>query len=384
MNKLTIAHCRINFLPQTEVFIENQINNLESFDPAVLTREISERFLNIGQFKIFSKKKGFLNWIFRKMSRKEKRFFTNVIFERDIKLIHCHFGADAWYFGKLKRITELPLIVSFYGYDAYQLPERFFGLGKIILKSVFKNADICVAPSEHMKKRLAELGCPEEKIEVLPWGVPHPPTPSPARSPRKLRSFDSRSWRGGVIKFLHIGRMVEKKGQIYLLEAFKEVLDRGVNAELTIIGDGPLRKKLYKTLDNLEIYDKVSVIDKLSNEAVLKQIASHNVYIQPSVEAANGDQEGIPTAIMEAMSARLPVIATTHSGIPEIAANNISGILVPEKDSKSLADAMEKLAKNPELCKKFGESGRKIIEEKFDIKKQMRKMEKLYISLLVY
>ena len=371
--KMTIAHCRTQFLPHTETFIENQIRNLEEFDSIVLTREILERFKNSdNDFKVFANKNNNLKWIFKQISKKEKEFFTNVIFEKNIKLLHAHFGLDAWYFLSLKKETGLPLIVSFYGYDAYRLPKRFFGIGRaVILKAVFRNADAVVVPSEHMKKHLIGLGCSDDKVEVLPWGV------DISHHVETLQCIVS-TGRNNKTRFISIGRMVEKKGQVYLLDAFKKVLDRGIDADLTIIGSGPLKKKISKTLDKLGICGKVRVLDKMSNHAVIRELVSHNIYVQPSIEARNGDQEGIPTAIMEALYCGMPVIAATHSGIPEIIENNVSGILVPERDSEQLADAMEKLAKDTVLRIKFGENGRKTIEERFNAKKQIKKLEEVY------
>lgn len=374
--KPIIAHCRANFLPITETFIASQIKNLDSFDSIVLTREISERFKNSGDFEIYAKKsKRSLGWMLKKMSSEELNFFTNVIFEKKTALLHVHFGSDARYFLPLKKKTGVPFIVSFYGYDAYRLPKSFFGAGKAILRNVFKNADVVIAPSEHMKRQLAGLGCSERKIEVLPWGV------------SSLKNVETRHCRvstghGSKIKFIHIGRMVEKKGQIYLLEAFKKILERKIEAELVIIGNGPLKKKLLRTIDKLGIYDKVSLIDKMPNEEAVCELMSHNIYVQPSIMSHNGDSEGIPTAIMEAFSRGLPVIASLHSGIPEIVENGANGILVPERDSDKLADAMEKLAKNPDLRAQMGESGRRTVEERFDARKQVKKLENLYSKII--
>jgi len=379
--KPIVAHCRRNFLPITETFIENQVFNLKDFDSVVLTRKINDCFVDEKNLKIFNKKSFGLVSFLKKMSRGEVKFFTNVIKQIKPKLLHAHFGSDAWYFLKLKKKMKLLLVVSFYGYDAYRLPKKFFGSGKIILKQVFKNADKIIVPSQHMKDHLIGLGCEERKIETLPWGT------NAQRHPEKQSDEGSRYYLHNMRKdrytrFISIGRMVEKKGQIYLLQAFKEVLDRKIDAELTIIGAGPLKKKLIKTVDKLGISAKVDLIDKLSNDEVVDNLMSRNIYVQPSVAAKNGDQEGIPTAIMEAMACGLPIIATTHSGIPEIVKNNVNGILVPERNIEKLANVMEKLAKNPDLQKEFGNAGRKIVEEKFNIDKQIKKLEEVYSKIL--
>jgi len=372
---MVIGHCRTKFLPITEVFIENQIFESENIKPIILTRKLDEKYLNatmshgiIHGAKIFSFHDNSFSRFFKKMSKREGDYFSNVILRERVKLLHIHFGTDAWYFLNLKKITKMPIIVSFYGYDAYKFPKMFFGLGKTLLRQVFKRADAIIVPSWHMKKHLMVLGCDDVKIQIIPWGVRIKIINEQLRQTTSDKS----------IKFITIGRMVEKKGQNYLLEAFKKVLDSGINGKLTIVGQGQLKKKLVKTIDKFGIYDKVNIIDKLSNQKVIQALMSHNIYVQPSVVAKNGDQEGIPTAIMEAMTCSLPIIATEHSGIPEIVENNVSGILVPERDSEKLAEAMVLLANSQKLRLEFGRNGRKIVQEKYNVIKQNKKLEELY------
>ncbi|MFH1175277.1 MAG: glycosyltransferase family 4 protein [bacterium] len=452
--KPVIAHLRRDFLPITETFIENQILGLENFDSVVLAREASGRFLSGSRgFKIFSKKSAGAKSLLKIASKKEEDFFIKKINESRACLLHAYFGADAWYFLNLKKRTNLPLIVSFYGYDAYSLPKKMFGAGKLILKKVFVVCDLVLVPSEQMKMQLVDLSCDERKIKVLPWGVDterivekrkeNPSTPftkgeteegveiplAPFTKGERKEEFrniptpfakavslifppfgrgikgdfknipnpfakgeteeesdtsplPSSQRRGKKIRFIHIGRMVEKKGQIYLLRAFKAVLEKGVDAQLTIIGTGRFKKKIMAAIDKLKISDRVKQVDNLPNEQVFDELTRHDIYVQPSVIAKNGDQEGIPTAIMEAMLCGLPVIATFHSGIPEIIENKVSGILVPERDSERLAEAMEFLAKNPEICQRFSENGRKAIKEKFNLKKQVKKIEEVYMEMI--
>ncbi|TRZ77723.1 colanic acid biosynthesis glycosyltransferase WcaL [bacterium] len=388
---MTIAHCRTRFLPVSEVFIENQIFESESVKPIVLTCELENAHKNAhfcpsqinknNDLKIFSFCNNSLLHLFKKMSKREGDYFSNVIREIGAQLLHVHFGTDAWYFMKLKKLAKIPMVVSFYGYDAYKFPKMFFGIGKILLRKVFKCADAVVVPSEHMKKYLVDLGCSENKINIIPWGVKINDQLS-MNNDQCTTEYDEKSVSKNkadkTVKFISLGRMVEKKGQIYLIKAFKKVLDSGINAELTIIGQGPLKNKLVGAIDKFGISAIVKFIDKLSNQEVVQTLMSHNIYVQPSLVSRNGDQEGIPTAIMEACSCQLPIISTNHAGIPEIVQNNVSGILVPERDSEKLAEAMIRLAKDSELCKKFGANGKKIASDKYNVIKQNKKLEELY------
>ena len=103
-----------------------------------------------------------------------------------------------------------------------------------------------------------------------------------------------------------------------------------------------------------------------------------SIVCQPSVTASDGDSEGLPTVVLEAAATAKPLVGTRHSGIPEIIVDGKTGFLVAERDVGALADRLLSLLGNAELRRKMGEAGRKRIEEKFDLRKQAKRLEEIY------
>ena len=119
-----------------------------------------------------------------------------------------------------------------------------------------------------------------------------------------------------------------------------------------------------------------------THEEVKSLLEKAHVLIAPSLTSETGDQEGIPNAMKEAMASGLPVISTFHSGIPELVDHGVSGLLVPERDAASLADALAYLISHPEVCEEMGRAGRRQVEEKFDTNFLNKKLEELYLGLM--
>ena len=116
---------------------------------------------------------------------------------------------------------------------------------------------------------------------------------------------------------------------------------------------------------------------------VMEHLDNSHILLAPSVTAKDGDQEGIPLALMEAMAMGLPVISTLHSGIPELIENGVTGFLVPEKDASALFHTLKHLIQNPDLCLTIGKNGRKYVEEHHDIFKLNKKLEKIFTNICV-
>lgn len=122
----------------------------------------------------------------------------------------------------------------------------------------------------------------------------------------------------------------------------------GVDVALDIVGDGPLRASLESLIGELGMSNVVRIIGAKSREDVARVVGAAHLFVGPSVTARDGDMEGIPVALMEAMASGVPVVATRHSGIPELITDHASGLLVPERDSQALAEAIRWLVDHPE------------------------------------
>jgi colanic acid/amylovoran biosynthesis glycosyltransferase len=152
-----------------------------------------------------------------------------------------------------------------------------------------------------------------------------------------------------------------------VLRAVRILLDRGVDVEYRILGDGPRRERLTALVAELGVKDRVTLHGRHGQETVRDGLEGSDVLVAASVTAADGDEEGIPNVLKEAMAVGLPVVGTRHAGIPELIEDGVSGFLVPERDEAALADALQRLAWAPTEWAAMGRAGRAKIEQDYDI-----------------
>jgi glycosyltransferase involved in cell wall biosynthesis len=166
---------------------------------------------------------------------------------------------------------------------------------------------------------------------------------------------------------LAVGQLREKKGFTYLVAACAELRKRGHEFVCDIVGEGPLRQELEAQIRESQLEDTVSLRGALDHQSVIDHYRTASVFTLPCVTAANGDRDGIPNVILEAMAMDLPVVSTRHSGIPEAVDDGISGVLVPQRDAAALADAIERLLCDSGLRRRMGRAGRHIVVSRFDV-----------------
>jgi colanic acid/amylovoran biosynthesis glycosyltransferase len=271
-------------------------------------------------------------------------------------VIHCHFGPNGLRGMALREIGALQgkLITSFYGYDVSEfLKQR----QRNPYKRLFAEGDLTIAISDAMRRQLIHLGSDDRRIVVHRLGV------NPA-----LFVPVERSASGGVTRILTIGRMVQKKGIEYGLRAVAAVA--GENAiHYEIIGDGPLRREIERCTAELGLGGVVRLAGWRPRSEVVDAMRNADVLLAPSLTSATGDQEGTPVVILEALASGLPVVSTVHAGIPEVVEDEVSGILVPERDVAGLALALKRLIGNAALRAAMGRQGRSRVQERHDIRK---------------
>ena len=175
---------------------------------------------------------------------------------------------------------------------------------------------------------------------------------------------------------LAIGRLVEQKGFSDLLKAVSILKNKGRKLTLWLVGEGPLRGELEEEVHLLNIRDDVVFKGVLLQQEVFSLMRAANVLVMPSVVAKNNDRDGIPNVILEAMAHRLPVIGTDVSGLPEVIIDHVTGLLVPPEAPEDLAAAIETLMKVPAESKSVVEKAKQLIEENFDIHKNVFRMRK--------
>lgn len=286
-------------------------------------------------------------------------------------IIHCHFGSNALYGMQLRKmgVIQGKLIAAFHGYDISLDLHRY---GNLIYDDLFSIGDLFLPISECWQNRLQELGCDPQKIKILRMGV------DCQLFPFTYRSLDSNR----SIKVLSVGRLVEKKGIEYGIRAISKLVKAGYNLTYKVIGDGPLRKHLLKLVEDLKISEHVLLLGWQQQEEVAIELADADIFLAPSLTSSQGDQEGIPVVLMEAMAMGLPVISTFHSGIPELVQDGVSGLLVLERDVDALVSKLSYLLEHPEVWSQMGKLGRRFVEKHYNIRDLQRQLEELYVSIL--
>jgi glycosyltransferase involved in cell wall biosynthesis len=207
-------------------------------------------------------------------------------------------------------------------------------------RTYLPQADAVVVPSRHARARLIESEI-AANIVVIPYGIDVPPEPPPRAS-------------DGAVRIIAVGRLVQKKDPVGLVTAMGSVLVRGVRAELDLIGEGPLRGSVETAIRSLHLEGAVRLHGARPNEDVLARMSAADVFVQKSVRSEEGDEEGLPLAILEAMARALPVVSTRHAGIPEAVLDGVTGRLSDEDDLEGLARGIAAYAAEPELRRDHG------------------------------
>ncbi|HEY0605027.1 MAG TPA: glycosyltransferase [Herpetosiphonaceae bacterium] len=178
----------------------------------------------------------------------------------------------------------------------------------------------------------------------------------------------------GTPLLLSVGQLKEKKGLTYLIDACQLLHQRGYVFECQIVGEGPLRAQLEAQIRESGLADVVRLCGALPHVEVIDKFAQASMFVLPCVLGANGDRDGIPNALLEAMAMQLPVVSTAISGIPEVVVDGTNGLLVPPADAEALATALARLLDDAEFRHELGLQGRRTVTEQFDVEWNVRRM----------
>jgi colanic acid/amylovoran biosynthesis glycosyltransferase len=288
-------------------------------------------------------------------------------------IIHCHFGTVGRAGAQLKRLGIAgKLIVTFHGKDISQVPAQE---GSAVYQALFDNADLIMPVSDFWKQKLIRMGAKPDLVQVHRMGID---LQQFSYRPRSLN-------RSGEIRILTVGRLVEKKGIRYALEAVALLLRRHPEWKLCydIIGEGPQCAEIKETVTALGLQKQVNLHGAGTMQEVHRHVQNAHLFLLPSVTDKSGDQEGIPVSLMEAMATGLPILSTVHTGIPELVQDGVSGYLVAEGDVQALAEKLEYLILNPELWPLMGRKGRARVAELHDIRTLNQQLLAAYERLFI-
>ena len=296
---------------------------------------------------------------------------------RSVRLIHAHLGPTGPFAMAGALDAGVPFLVSYYGHDVvmHRTRERFEPWAwwyTLLRRRVFDRAARVVVLSEHMRRALAQQGCPGEKLEVVRLGVDVErfAAAGAGRTPRAD---------GSPLRVLMVGREVDKKGFDDGLAACRAVIDRGVACTVSVLGTGgPLAPRLRAQAASLGL--DVRWLDPAS--PVPAAMAAADVLLVPSRTAADGDEEGTPTVIVEGGAAGLPVVSTRHAGIPEQIVDGETGWLARERDLRGLADALVAVARDPARAHAMGRAGRARMARDFGLAAHRERLHEVYDRVL--
>jgi len=275
---------------------------------------------------------------------------------RGFDVIIAHFGNNGLRVARAmkKRKIEIPLLTIFHGNDV-GVPMHDRTLWRY--RPVFERGGLQLTVNEVFRKALIGEGASPDRVLVQHMGV---------RTDEIEYAW--RTWEKDTLKVISVCRLTEKKGIEYALRALALLSNThpGVDWHYTIIGSGELMDALQRLATDFGVADRVVFAGPRPHEEVKRSLREADVFLLPSITASDGDVEGIPVALMEAMAAGLTVVSTYHSGIPELIEDEKTGFLAVERDVEALAGKLGWIAQNPAQCERISLAARKKVEADFN------------------
>jgi glycosyltransferase involved in cell wall biosynthesis len=284
--------------------------------------------------------------------------------KRGIRHIHAHYATHpalvAWL---IHQLTGIPYSVTVHAHDIF--------VEKQMLATKLYDSEFISSISEFNRRYLVELFGPwvMDKTEIIRMGI----DPS-------YYSNGGRDQGNGSLKLeiISVGSLQPYKGHIYLVKACGILKQRGIPFRCRIIGGGDLHGLLMRAIAENQLEGLIELLGPLTQADVSRLLRSANCYVQPSVITSTGKMEGIPVALMEAMVSKIPVVATSISGVPELVRPGETGWLVPPEDVLALADALTEIQANPSEADRRAELGQRWVMAEFEISSNVRKLASLF------
>jgi colanic acid/amylovoran biosynthesis glycosyltransferase len=271
--------------------------------------------------------------------------------KRHVQHIHAHFTINA---ATIALVLSRLLGIS-YSFTAHNV----FFIDRLLLKEKVGTARFIVAISEFSKQfllRLVPVEGFENKIHVVHCGLSPEEFAPVAHEPR-----------GKVPLILFVAQLAERKGAPVLVEACRLLAERGLAFRCVIIGGGEQKLLLERLVKQYALEEHVELVGAAPQEVVKGYLERADLFVLPCITASNGDMDGIPVSLMEAMAMEIPTVSTYVSGIPELIQDGDTGLLVEEKDEAALADALQRVLEDQALRTRLGKNGRRQVVQEFNI-----------------
>jgi colanic acid/amylovoran biosynthesis glycosyltransferase len=285
-------------------------------------------------------------------------------------VVHAQFGFVGAKLARLKAagILDCPLVTSFRGGDT----TVFLSRAPDFYDRLFRWGDAFLPVSQFLRDRLESHGCPGNRIVV------HHSALNLDEFPFRECGFPTQ----GPIHLLCVARLVEVKGVRYAIEAVRLLRNRGIDVDLHVLGEGPLREECESLISALGLGDQIVLEGDCVKTQVREFLERSHIFVCPSVIGSDGAREGMPNGVKEAMACGLPVVATHTGGIPELIQDGMTGSLVPQKDAGAIAAAIERLIRGPEAWPSLCRNARRVIEDEFDGQRLNDRLVGLYRSVM--
>jgi glycosyltransferase involved in cell wall biosynthesis len=291
-------------------------------------------------------------------------------------LVHAHFGVEGVYALPLARALGAPLVTTFHGFDA-TVRARALWLSRkpswihyaMARRRLAADGERFLCVSDYIRQRLLAIGFPRERTRTHYIGVDTEAL-TPGREPRDPQLI------------LHVARLVPKKGTALLIAALARLRPTHPEAQLLIIGAGPLRAHLQARAAAAGVGGQVRFLGARPREEVLAWMGRAALLCQPSLAAPSGDREGLGMVLLEAAARGLPVIASRSGGMPEAVRAPEAGRLVAEGDDRELAAVLGELLGEERRLQAMSAAARQWVCERFDLRRQTEALEAIYEELL--
>lgn len=366
------------FFRRSETFIYQQAINPYIQPYLMASRYYQSAEMPTGAFTKFKYKRTVYDWINSTVANwfgKDQYYGTNSVTRMkrllqgtSIDLIHAQFGGNGVRILPVAKELNIPLIVSFHGFDASRkLANRSYRNG---LKEVFEYASAIVVCNPGMEEALPLNESHKKKVRWVPYGI-NIEQFSNDTAVKELKAFN----------ILHVGRLVEKKGVPDLIRAFAHATKEVERITLHIVGTGREQRECHALAKEYNLESKIVFHGWKSPREVKELMQQCDVFVLNSRTAGNGETEGLPVGLLEAMAMGRAVISTRHAGIPLAVENEVSGVLVDERDTDSLAQQLLRLYHNQELREAFGKAARAKVEKQFTMKQMHENLRDIYCEV---
>lgn len=361
--------CIIKPNPSTysETFIQSHIDFLP----------MEKKILYGGVFPLYKEDGSFLiptfwgiaSYLFQKRVMKKRdipvrtKALVSYLQKEKIDVVLAEYGTVGAMVAEACKLADVPLVIHFHGADAHHRPT--INEYKDWYQRAFQYASTIIGVSNDMITSLQQLGAPQEKLVLNPYGIN-----TERFAPAAENTIHSNS-------FLFVGRFVNKKSPQTTIKAFYELSKHFPEAKLIMAGAGPLLEESKALVQELSLANKVSFPGVLPSDEISQLLKQSCCFVQHSVTPPDGDMEGTPNTILEAASAGLPIVSTRHAGIKEAVIEGKTGYLVDEYDTAGMTEKMIAILSSPEQAAEMGREGRRHIIENYTLSNRIARLNSI-------